>query len=140
MSEHEQILTAQQIADAVEALGPLARFRRGLDWIEPVVRVAQGLASYEERVQREGAALEQKRPVAERDAADIVAGATAEAARIVGEARVEAERILGGATLVQGNTDRLTGEVAELEARKTSLADEVRQLVGAKAALQPTKA
>jgi hypothetical protein len=68
------------------------------------------------------------------------AQAAKDADLITTQGRQEVERVRKEVTLLQGATDQLVGEVTELRAQKATLIDEVRQLVQAKTALQPTKA
>jgi chromosome segregation ATPase len=130
-----------EIKSVDSAVNYLEKFQREL--LQPLIQSGKEILAARQEVaaaQAAAAAAREEEARAKRAAAEMDAQAAKDADLITTQGRQEVERVRKEVTLLQGATDQLVGEVTELRAQKATLIDEVRQLVQAKTALQPTKA
>lgn len=115
----------------------------GLKVAEERLVEAAAWESKAEKAKREEAEALHSKARTERDTQALVAHAAKDADLLVAQAKQEVERVKGEVTLLQGDKDRLVGELAELDGKIRAGREDLKRVSDALAALgalQPAKA
>lgn len=108
----------------------------GLKVAEERLVEAAAWESKADKAKREEAEALNGKARAERDTQALVAQAAKDADLLTAQAKQEVERVKGEVTLLRGERDTLTGDVADLQATKAKCLEDVKRLTATVATLE----